>query len=61
MSRVAVSAEFTPRNVQTREDRDRLVYAVAVRIQNADGLLRPGMPVEITLEGAGRAEGAGEQ
>ncbi len=47
--RVAVSAEFTPRNVQTREDRDRLVYAVDVRIPNQDGLLRPGMPVEIEV------------
>jgi len=60
ISRVAVSAEFTPRNVQTREDRDRLVYAVAVKIPNQEGLLRPGMPVEITVDRAGQAEGQGE-
>ncbi len=47
--RVGTEAEFTPRNVQTRADRDRLVYAVEVRIPNADGMLRPGMPVELTL------------
>lgn len=52
--RVAVTAEFTPRNVQTREDRDRLVYAVEVRIPNQDGTLRPGMPVEVTIPGTGR-------
>lgn len=54
--RVGVEAEFTPRNVQTREDRDRLVYAVEVAIPNAEGLLRPGMPVEITIPGTGRAK-----
>lgn len=47
---VANQAEFTPRNVQTRTDRDRLVYPVEVRIEDPDGLLRPGMPVDITLE-----------
>ncbi len=46
---VSKDAEFTPRNVQTRKDRDRLVYAVEVRIANSEGLLRPGMPVEVTV------------
>jgi len=49
--RVATEAEFTPRNVQTREDRDRLVYAVEVTLPNPEGKLRPGMPVEITVPG----------
>jgi HlyD family secretion protein len=48
---VSPSAEFTPRNVQTREDRERLVYAVEVRIPNADLRLRSGMPVEVSIEG----------
>jgi HlyD family secretion protein len=52
--RVGVEAEFTPRNVQTRQDRDRLVYAVEVVIPNPKGLLRPGMPVEITIPGTGK-------
>jgi len=44
-------AEFTPRNIQTRTDRDRLVYAVEVRVDNSDGAvrLRPGMPVQVHL------------
>jgi HlyD family secretion protein len=49
ISRVASQAEFTPRNVQTREDRDRLVYAVTVVFDNPSNLLRPGMPVEVTV------------
>jgi HlyD family secretion protein len=50
--RVGLEAEFTPRNIQTRTDRDRLVFPVEVRIPNGDGLLRSGMPVTVTLGGA---------
>jgi HlyD family secretion protein len=49
---VSPRAEFTPRNVQTREDRERLVYAVEVRIPNADMRLRSGMPIEVAIEGS---------
>jgi HlyD family secretion protein len=52
--RIAAEAEFTPRNVQTREDRDRLVYAVDVDVPNPDGSLRAGMPGEITIPGTER-------
>jgi HlyD family secretion protein len=45
---VSSKAEFTPRNIQTRSDRD-LVYPVEVRVKNPDGALRPGMPVQVTL------------
>jgi HlyD family secretion protein len=48
---VSSKAEFTPRNVQTREDRDRLVYGVEVTIPNPGRKLRPGMPVEAVIEG----------
>ncbi|MFO0584559.1 MAG: HlyD family efflux transporter periplasmic adaptor subunit [Anaeromyxobacter sp.] len=46
---VALEAEFTPRNIQTRTDRDRLVYPVEVTVQNRDGKLRDGMPVQVTI------------
>ncbi|HNT96927.1 MAG TPA: efflux RND transporter periplasmic adaptor subunit [Elusimicrobiales bacterium] len=42
-------AEFTPKNVQTREERTRLVYAVKVSFPNPDGLLKPGMTIEAAL------------
>lgn len=57
---VSALAEFTPRNIQTRSDRDRLVYPVEVRIEDARGLLRPGMPVEVTLGGAAVAPGVAQ-
>ncbi|HOI11590.1 MAG TPA: HlyD family efflux transporter periplasmic adaptor subunit, partial [Myxococcota bacterium] len=59
--RVAQDAEFTPRTVQTRSDRDRLVYRVDARVDNADGALRAGMPVEArvrTPDPAGNAGGS---
>ncbi len=46
---IATRAEFTPRNVQTQKDRMNLVFGVKVRIPNADGLLKPGMPADATL------------
>ncbi|HWL88970.1 MAG TPA: HlyD family efflux transporter periplasmic adaptor subunit, partial [Polyangiaceae bacterium] len=52
--RIASEAEFTPRNVQTREDRDRLVYAVEVHVDNADGALLAGMPADVVLPEAAR-------
>jgi HlyD family secretion protein len=49
---VSDEAEYTPRNVQTREDRDRLVYAVRVLLKNPSGKLRPGMPVDVRIDGS---------
>lgn len=46
VEQIASEAEFTPRNVQTAEDRARLVFAVRVELPNADHRLRPGMPAE---------------
>jgi len=51
---VSLKAEFTPRNIQTRTDRDRLVYPVEVVIANADMKLRAGMPVQVTIPGTNR-------
>lgn len=50
--RIAEEAEFTPANVQTREERARLVFAVQVEIPNPELLLRPGMSAEAEFPGA---------
>jgi HlyD family secretion protein len=42
-------AEFTPKNVQTREERARLVYGIKLRFENPDGVLKPGMSIEAGL------------
>jgi HlyD family secretion protein len=46
---VASKAEFTPRNVQTRDERVKLVYKVKIGLDNQDGLFKPGMPAEARL------------
>ena len=47
--RMADEAEFTPTNVQTKEDRTRLVYAVVIRIDNSDLALKPGMIADVNF------------
>jgi HlyD family secretion protein len=47
---IAGKAEFTPRNVQTQEERVNLVFAVKVSIPNPDHKLKPGMPADATIE-----------
>jgi len=50
ISRIAQQAEFTPKNVETREERVKLVFAVEVALEeNPGGLLKPGMPADATL------------
>ena len=48
---IASEAEFTPKTVQTAEERVKLVYATKVRIADDPQLeLKPGMPVDVRLE-----------
>jgi HlyD family secretion protein len=51
VSFIASQAEFTPRNVQTREERVKLVYAVKVKITQDPTLdLKPGVPADVRLQ-----------
>lgn len=47
-------AEFTPRNVQTVEDRIRQVYGVKVRLPNNDDKLRAGMSADVVFPNVGK-------
>jgi len=49
VSWVADQAEFTPKNVQTAEERVNLVYAVKITIQNAQRKLKAGMPADAEI------------
>ena len=46
---IAQEAEFTPRNVQTQEERVNMVFAVDVRIPNPDHALKPGVPADAVI------------
>ncbi len=50
---VADQAEFTPRNVQTVEGRRTTVYAIKLNVSNPDGMLKPGMPADVTFDEPG--------
>lgn len=51
---IAPKAEFTPRNVQSEKDRATTVFAVKVRITNADGRLKPGLPADARVLAKGQ-------
>ena len=46
---ISSEAEFTPRNVQTKEERVNTVFAVKILIPNPDHDLKPGMPADATI------------
>lgn len=48
ISWIATSAEFTPKIIQTKEERVNLVYGVKVKVKN-DGSLKIGMPAEMWI------------
>ncbi len=48
--RISNKAEFTPKNVQTREERVKTVYAVVVGAQSQGGILKPGMPCDVIID-----------
>jgi HlyD family secretion protein len=45
--RISDKAEYTPRNVQTKEDRQTTVYAVELSVDDPVGKLKPGMPTDV--------------
>ncbi|MCX7839423.1 MAG: efflux RND transporter periplasmic adaptor subunit [Anaerolineae bacterium] len=49
---IASQAEFTPRTVQTKEERAKMVFAVRVTIPNPDYALKPGMPADAVIQEA---------
>lgn len=49
ISWISASAEFTPKIIQTKEERVNLVYAVKVTVKN-DGSLKIGMPAEMWID-----------
>jgi HlyD family secretion protein len=54
VSFIASEAEFTPKNVQTQDERVKLVYAVKVRITgDATYDLKPGIPADVQLGAVG--------
>ncbi len=49
VTRIADQAEFTPRNVQTEEERRTTVFAIELFVNNSAGKLKPGMPATVSF------------
>ena len=49
ISWIASEAEFTPKMIQTKQERVTQVYAVKVKVPNPDGILKIGMPGEVNF------------
>ncbi len=47
---ISQNAEFTPRQSITQRERSNLVFYVKVRVDNADGVLKPGMPADVVIK-----------
>jgi HlyD family secretion protein len=58
VSFISSKAEFTPRNVQTAEERSKLVYRVKIAVDNREGMLKEGMPIEaeIPFQASGQSD-----
>jgi HlyD family secretion protein len=50
VSRIADEAEFTPKTIQTREERVKTVYRIELSAKNTEGIFKPGMPVDVSLK-----------
>jgi len=50
IERIADQAQFTPTNVQTVEERVKLVFAVEIALEDTSGRLKPGMPADVIFE-----------
>ena len=46
---IASEAEFTPKNIQTAEERVKLVYRIKIMIENTSRELKPGMPADAVI------------
>ncbi len=47
---ISSTAEFTPKNIQTKDERTKLVFSVKVRVPNPDGTLKAGIPADVMLQ-----------
>ncbi|NIS16622.1 MAG: HlyD family efflux transporter periplasmic adaptor subunit, partial [Aliifodinibius sp.] len=44
---ISPEAEFTPKNIQTKEERVKLVFEVRINLDNPDHILKPGLPADV--------------
>lgn len=50
ITHIAEEAEFTPTNIETKDQRVKQVFAVTIDVKNVGGLLKPGMPADVSFK-----------
>jgi len=50
---ISPEAEFTPKNIQTKEERVKLVYRIKIKVPNPENILKPGMPADAVINTQG--------
>jgi multidrug resistance efflux pump len=50
VEQINAQGEFTPRNIQSRDERNHQVFGVKIRIDNREGVIKSGMAADVTLE-----------
>jgi HlyD family secretion protein len=46
---IATKGEFTPKTIQTKKERTNVVFGVKISISSEGGILKPGMPADVTF------------
>jgi membrane fusion protein YbhG len=61
ISFISSSAEFTPKSVETHQERVTLVYRIKIDVENPNHELKPGMPADASIQlGQGNPQGASD-
>ncbi|HWR38219.1 MAG TPA: efflux RND transporter periplasmic adaptor subunit [Patescibacteria group bacterium] len=47
---ISQTAEYTPRQSLSQNERANMVFAVKIQIANSDGIFKPGMPADVVIE-----------
>ncbi|HWP98401.1 MAG TPA: HlyD family efflux transporter periplasmic adaptor subunit [Syntrophomonadaceae bacterium] len=47
---IASKGEYTPKSIQTKQERTNIVFAVKVQVDNVNALLKPGMPADVVFD-----------
>lgn len=50
VTRINNTAEFTPKNIQTKEERVNTVFEVTIETIDSEGAIKPGMPVDVNIK-----------
>ena len=46
---IASKGEYTPKTIQTKQERANIVFGVKIRVQDTGGVLKPGMPADVVF------------